>query len=203
MQDYESLESAGVDLWNEREQKSQRWSVFRIGPESHNILRFEAMDQLLFRAGTLDASTEQCEVDLSAVYGPPIVSVRRRFEVMPDGFSVEDTWQAECEVVARTQWLTTAGVERENRTVILRQGARQLRIACDSDVPGFVEVEDLSQPARSYDAPNPGLTRITFQSRPAASGKVMLRVRLGLHDGSAEGKALPGDRIATAAGDRN
>ncbi|MBR2225120.1 MAG: heparinase II/III family protein [Bacteroidales bacterium] len=37
MQDYESLESAGVDLWD-MTQDSERWEVFRIGPFSHNIL---------------------------------------------------------------------------------------------------------------------------------------------------------------------
>ena len=37
MQNYNSLESAGVDLWDML-QDSERWTVFRIGPFSHNIL---------------------------------------------------------------------------------------------------------------------------------------------------------------------
>ena len=37
MQDYNSLESAGVDLWD-MTQDSERWEVSRIGPYSHNIL---------------------------------------------------------------------------------------------------------------------------------------------------------------------
>ena len=37
MQDYDSLESAGVDLWD-MTWDSERWQVFRIGPFSHNIL---------------------------------------------------------------------------------------------------------------------------------------------------------------------
>ena len=36
-QDYDSLESAGVDLWD-MTQDSERWEVFRIGPFSHNIV---------------------------------------------------------------------------------------------------------------------------------------------------------------------
>ena len=36
-QDYNSLESKGVDLWN-RAPTSDRWKVFRIGASSHNIL---------------------------------------------------------------------------------------------------------------------------------------------------------------------
>lgn len=37
MQDYNSLETVGVDLWDML-QDSERWTVFRIGPFSHNIL---------------------------------------------------------------------------------------------------------------------------------------------------------------------
>ena len=37
MHDYNRLEQAGVDLWN-RKQDSERWSIFRIGIESHNVL---------------------------------------------------------------------------------------------------------------------------------------------------------------------
>ena len=37
MQNYNSLETAGVDLWD-MTQDSERWCVFRIGPFSHNIL---------------------------------------------------------------------------------------------------------------------------------------------------------------------
>ena len=178
MQDYESLEGAGVDLWNERAQDSQRWSVFRIGPESHNILRFEGMEQLLFRAGALDASTERCEVDAAAVYGPPIRSARRRFEVLLDGISIEDSWDAESEVVAIAQWLTTAQVEQDGQAIILHEGSRQLRIDVDSNVLGSIEVDDVSRPTRSYDAPNPGLMRIRFRSRPTISGHLKLRVAL-------------------------
>ena len=39
-QDYFSLENAGVDLWNPK-QNSQRWDVYRIGPLPHNILTVE------------------------------------------------------------------------------------------------------------------------------------------------------------------
>ena len=37
MQNYDSLESAGVDLWD-MTQDSERWKVFRVGPFSHNIV---------------------------------------------------------------------------------------------------------------------------------------------------------------------
>ena len=85
MQDYESLESAKVDLWNERQQNSQRWDVFRIGPESHNILRFDGGPQLLFRkAEIIEAAEQRCVVDLSGVYDH-VQDARRIFELMSQG----------------------------------------------------------------------------------------------------------------------
>ena len=40
MQDYHSLESAGVKMWDGA-QDGERWGTFRLGPEAHNILRFD------------------------------------------------------------------------------------------------------------------------------------------------------------------
>lgn len=40
MHDYNRLEQAGVNLWD-RGQNSERWDIFRIGAESHNVLIFD------------------------------------------------------------------------------------------------------------------------------------------------------------------
>ncbi len=46
MQDYHSLESRGVNLWDGRPDGG-RWRVFRIGGGPHNILRFNGAPQIL------------------------------------------------------------------------------------------------------------------------------------------------------------
>ncbi len=48
MQDYNSLETAGVDLWN-RSQNSERWTVFRYNNRAHNTLTVN--DKLQIVAG--------------------------------------------------------------------------------------------------------------------------------------------------------
>ena len=178
MQDYDSLERAGVDLWNEKSQDSQRWMVFRIGPESHNILRFEHQDQLLFRTGTLSPSNEACAVDVSALYGPAIQTANRRFTLDPDGFSLEDRWQAPAKVVAISQWLTLADVTHEGSTIMLAQHGKLLRIDVESSVALAVTIEDFSKAVRSFDAPNPGLTRISIRSEGATEGSMLLSARI-------------------------
>jgi hypothetical protein len=175
MQDYASLEAAGVDLWNEQQQDSQRWSVFRIGPESHNILRVGDLPQLLFKHAPLTASTINCSIGLSTLYGPPVISAERHFDLHADGFSIEDSWTADAVVPATSQWLTFAEVDHDDRSVLLRQNAKRLRLEVDASTPLSIVVEDFAQPVKSFDAPNPGLKRISLVCPASRSGSLRVR----------------------------
>jgi oligo-alginate lyase len=175
MQDYAGLEAAGVDLWNEREQDSQRWSIFRIGPESHNILRLGDKPQLLFKHAQLTADASSCSVDLSALYGDPVTAARRRFELHPNGFSIEDSWTADVAVPMASQWLTTAEVDRDNHSVRLHQNGRHLRLEVDASIPLSIVVQDFVQPGQPFDAPNPGLKRISFVCSASMAGSLRVR----------------------------
>ncbi len=175
MQDYADLEAAGVDLWNERQQDSQRWSIFRIGPESHNILRCGNGAQLLFRHAPLVADATSCAVDLSAVFGTPVTSGGRRFELHPDGFSIEDSWTADAAIAVTAQWLTFADVETLHQAILLHQNGHRLRLEVDQSTPLSIVVEDLAEPARPFDACNPGLKRVSLVCRSSKSGSIRLR----------------------------
>lgn len=177
MQDYDSLESAGVDLWNERDPDSQRWRVFRVGADSHNILRIDGSDQPLHRKAELTSNSSQCIVDLSHMYAPKLAAASRRFLTESRGFILEDRWLSSELVRASSQWLTRAEIELHESTIILRQRGRQLRLEFEPELV-TVETEDVSIPVRAYDAPNPELKRITFASRPAGAGLIRVRARL-------------------------
>ena len=92
MQDYNSLESAGVDLWDML-QDSERWSVFRIGPFSHNILTVNGkvpkvnhvVNFLLTRKPDVPSATQPAgaELDLGPLYDDDLAGYRR--EVFFDG----------------------------------------------------------------------------------------------------------------------
>lgn len=166
MQDYDSLESAKVDLWNEREQASQRWDVFRIGPESHSILRFDRAPQVLLRKGRLfDVSDQGCAVDLSMLHGDDITSAIRRFDLIDDGIRVRDTWQAAVPTVASWQWMTCANVSMTTNGLLLRQSGRTLRLRVRGSLPFQIFVDDVSAPMRHFDLPNPGLRRIRVENK--------------------------------------
>ena len=175
MQDYAGLEAAGVDLWNEREQDSQRWSIFRIGPESHNILRVGDRPQLLLKHAQLTADASTCSVDLSALYGDPVTAARRRFELHADGFSIEDSWTADAALPMTSQWLTYADVDHDQQSVHLQQNGRHLRLAVDASTPFSIVIRNFAQPGQSFDAPNPGLTRISFACSASTVGSIRVR----------------------------
>ena len=101
MQDYNSLESAGVDLWD-MTQDSERWNVFRIGPFSHNILTvnghtpkvnhpvaFAETWKPADRTGRIGAS-----LDLSALYDEDLASCRRSVYLEDGTLHVVDEIQA-------------------------------------------------------------------------------------------------------------
>jgi hypothetical protein len=175
MQDYAGLEAAGVDLWNEREQESQRWSVFRIGPESHNILRFGDLPQNLMKHAPLSAGAAECVVDLSGIYDEPVATASRSFVLADDGFLLTDVWAASYPITATTQWMTFAEVQCSNGNVLtLQEDGCRLRVEVEGTC--HISVESMDGPVRSFDAPNPRLKRVSISSATSLEGSVRLRV---------------------------
>jgi len=177
MQDYDSLETAGVDLWNEREQSSQRWRVFRIGPDSHNTLRATGRDQPLFRRAPLIANETSCTVDLSALFDHS-GEVHRLFTPANDGFLLEDRWAFETALSMRLQWLTYAEIEQRPTGLLLRQANATLELAVSVSGCHSLSIEDAAAPTNSFDAGNPGLKAIAIVTEASRQGRIVIGVRL-------------------------
>lgn len=193
MQDYDSLESAGVDLWNETDQDSQRWDVFRIGPDSHNILRFDGKPQLLNRHAAVLASDEECVVDLTDVY-EGVTAANRKFDIEEDGFAVLDEWTAAYAAAASSSWLTTSHVRIAKDRIYLRSGMEELELQVTASCDFTISIIDVSLPPRSFDAPNPNLKRIEIRCDAVENGQLRLKATaLGLshfarHAGNVESR---------------
>ncbi len=103
MQDYNSLESAGVDLWD-MTQDSERWEVFRIGPFSHNIVTVNGHTPKVNHpvaftrtwAPKEDASQNRigAEMDLTELYTEDLDSCKRAVYLWGDNLEVMDLVQA-------------------------------------------------------------------------------------------------------------
>ena len=103
MQNYNSLESAGVDLWD-MTWDSERWQVFRIGPFSHNILtvnghvpkvdRPVAFEQVWTPEEPSDRDRLGAVLDLTELYREDLDSCRRAVWKQGEDLHVVDLVQA-------------------------------------------------------------------------------------------------------------
>jgi hypothetical protein len=195
MQDYESLESKKIDLWNNG-QGSQRWTVFRLNNHSHNTLTIDG--QLHRVAGTADIvafsdapDSAFAVVDLTSVFAGQASTVRRGFKLV-DGRSVliqDEIAGAAPGVAVRWAMVTGAEVVVDGMHATLRENGRGLSAELLAPAGAAFSVIPADPPANGYDAPNPG-RRILIANVPAdASGNANIAV--WLKPGSAGTQAMP------------
>jgi hypothetical protein len=182
---YDRMRAAKLDLWSYA-QDSSRWTTFRVGPEGHNILRFDGGRQnVAGRAEVRPLPPEKgtgggAVVDLTPLYRGQVERVRRSVRLNTDrSVEIEDEWTAGGHPVeASWQWLTRAGVTRTPEGgLMLREAGRTLRLIPRGSESLRVEVEDVSRPRGPQDSPNPGLSRIVIRLRTDARTTTKLSMR--------------------------
>jgi hypothetical protein len=153
-------------------QTSKRWSIFRCGPESHNLLRFDNAPPLVTEKAEIRPLPPAIDgasgfaVDLSPVVRGQVARAERRIRLHPDrSLSIEDEWTTSTTATHVTfQWLTFAEVTPAPDGATLRQNGETLRLHFTaSDRNARLEVEDVSAPRNRWDSPNPGLRRIVIR----------------------------------------
>ena len=196
-QDYESLESKGVDLWNRR-QDSQRWQVFRLNNRSHNTLTID--DQLQRVEGNarivgfLAAVENPCViVDLTPVYAGQASRVLRGFRVQQDhGVLVQDELSG-LRAGADVRWamVTAAAIAIEDggARAALREGGRRLDVRLLGPTAAKLAVIAAAPPKDAFNAPNPGRQLLVVHAAAPADG--MLTIAVSLQVGAADAGTAP------------
>ena len=164
MQDYNSLESAGVDLWDML-QDSERWTVFRIGPFSHNILTVnghtpkvnKAVDFLRTRrpARPSPADPASAALYLRPMYDDDLAYYVR--EVQYDGIDliVVDNLQAgdsTC-VIRWAMCSESEAVVSADGSFLLRADGHERTLSAEFLAPGLARYGPLAQRASGVDTP--------------------------------------------------
>lgn len=183
-ENYNKMRAAKLDLWN-YSQDSSRWSVFRNGPEGHNVIRFDNQLQTAAGFAKIDATEGDAAgrfgavVDLQSLYAGQVADVRRTVRLNADrSVTISDQWRAGGQpVVAGLQWLTRAEVTRVPNGVRLNQAGKSLDINIETDGSYEVDVEDVSQPRGVQDSANPGVRRIVVRVATAAGESRSVRLR--------------------------
>ncbi|WP_270777201.1 heparinase II/III domain-containing protein [Segatella buccae] len=183
-QDYNSLESLGLDIWN-KAQNSDRWKVFRYNNLAHNTLTFDNRLQRVEGYVCLDGTSSSFDhlsasADLTPVYAGLVKSAKRRVEIVEGRYVLvtDDIRTNEKPTTMRWTMLTPANAELKgkNKIVLNRNGKR---LVMEISAPVKVRLRTWSTaPTTSYDAPNPGTVLVGFESVLPANSQYTFRVKL-------------------------
>jgi hypothetical protein len=184
MQDYNSLETAGVNLWG-MAQNSQRWEVFRYNNFVHNTLTVN--DQLQDVGGYAPITSwsdspamMNAVTDISSVYEGNLNSAKRGIAIIDKQYvTVRDEIETPGSV-KRIRWtlLTSAKVQITGKnTAVLSKNGKKLTLKVQEPA-GIVMKTWSTDPPHSYDAPNPGTIMVGFEVTVPANTKTALSVLL-------------------------
>ena len=176
MENYHGIEARGIELWN-NSRNSERWSVFRIGPDSHNILRINGNPQLTDgKAKFRRCTPESCTLDLTGLYRNDAEKVARTLELRPDGsLRITDTLNG-LKPGARIRWqlCTETAALSSGASLHLQSGGKKLVIRNDCGADWTVTPAE--QWMHDFDSPN-GTAKIVFFEMPApGSGRLKMTV---------------------------
>lgn len=175
MQDYLSLESRGIELWNMR-QNSPRWKVFRLGSDAHNTLTVAGqLHSASAMASLQKPSDSEALIDLAQVLGLPRAVRRVRFS--SDGVEIEDHIEG-ATPGSEIRWAmcTEAEIRIADKTAILTQKDKTLRVHFAGDA-ARLEIRDISAPRSDSDHPNPNTRQLVATAAASADRRWRLSVR--------------------------
>lgn len=187
-ENYDRMRAAKIDLWN-YSQSSNRWTTFRAGSKSHNILRFDSENQQVDGKATIEEVKSSKGsignvVDLSSIYSKKAEKVVRTILLNSENsVSIQDEWiTKETALEVAFQWLTKAKVSKTASGLLLEQTGETLELNIEQPISMrdvSIEIEELSAPKNLQDSPNPELKRIVIKQRTPArsSGKLYLKVK--------------------------
>lgn len=183
MEEYNRLETMKIGLWDGK-QNGQRWEVFRLGPDSHNILRFNGKLQNVKEKSEIvrhsaEGRTPHTVVELTPSYKGQIKYARRGLAMIDrKAYLLQDEWHTLPDsgaVAVDWQLLTTADkVEpsADGKKVMLRKADKLLTLYILSPERPEIRVDDVSKGKRDFDAENPGAKQLILRltTPPDAAG---------------------------------
>ncbi|PAS92040.1 MAG: hypothetical protein CGU28_17070 [Candidatus Dactylopiibacterium carminicum] len=178
MQDYNSLERRGIDLWNMK-QSSPRWQVFRLGNAAHNTLSIaDSLHDATGMASLRMQRENEALLDLTPLFLPgQLRQASRRARFLGDQVELEDEIHG-VQPGSEIRWAmnTEAAIQLEDGAALLTLRGKRLRVEF-SGSPVALEIRDISQPRNDYDQPNPNTRQLLARASAAPQGLWRLKVR--------------------------
>lgn len=182
-QNYASLEKAlgGRNALWDMSQGSKRWSVFRLGSESHNVVTANGERQRVGAfAEVLSDGEGRAKLDLTEVFGRGVCTRAERtfaLDRTSGALTVEDRFEG-VKKGTRLDWafLTDAKAVAEGGVLRLEKNGKRVLVTAAEPVGATWRIEDVSRPKAAYDVPNPGVKRAVCGTEAGESGKIGFRV---------------------------
>ena len=184
MQEYESLESKGIQLFG-RTQDAQRWTVFRYTNLVHNTLTANGQHQRVIGYAPLTSTSANprfmnAVTDLSEIYKGQLSKVVRGIGIVQGQYVVvrDEVETGREQTTLRWTLLTPADarITGKNSIELTRNGKR---LILQVQEPANVIMKTWpTDPPHSYDAPNPGTVLTGFEVSVPAGTKTVLSVAL-------------------------
>lgn len=181
MQDYESLESKGIQVFG-RKQESQRWSIFRLNNKAHNTLTIDNQLQLVKGYAKIDRSSDQSDFmyaisDLSTVYENQLASEKRGVAIVDQKFVVirDEMMATNKSTTVRWTMLTSATPVLKGNRILLSKEGHTLLLQVNSSSKFKMKTWS-AEPTTNYDAPNPGKTLVGFEMQLKPNQKQSIEV---------------------------
>ncbi len=183
-QDYHSLESLGLDIWN-KSQNSDRWKVFRYTNMAHNTLTFnnclQDVQGYVYLGDTASlAKRLSISADLTPVYAEQIKSANRRVEIVDNKYVLvsDEIQTGEKPTTMRWTMLTPTKAELKGKNKILLSHKNK-HLLMKISAPVKVRLQTWSTaPTTPYDAPNPGTVLVGFESSLRPNSHYTFQVKL-------------------------
>ena len=183
-QDYNSLESKGIDLWN-KSQESDRWKVFRYNNLAHNTLSFDNKYQNVNGYATItDFSDNEnymyAIADLTKIYEGQAKEVKRGVAIVDSHYAAvrDEVKTLGQPTVIRWNMVTEAqpAIIGEH-TIQLSQNGEKLLLEVESPAKVRMKTWSATSP-NSWDAKNPGVTFVGFEAELRPNATEVLQVKL-------------------------
>ncbi|MBE7173611.1 MAG: heparinase II/III family protein [Williamsia sp.] len=184
MQDYESLESKGIEVFG-KGQNAQRWTIFRYDNLVHNTLAVNGQHQVVDGYAPLTASSSNPQfmhaiADLSEIYKGQLQQATRGVGIVGGRYVVvrDEIQTGAAPTTIRWTLLTPAEAKVTGKNSIeLTKDGKKLTLLVQE--PATVSLKTWStDPPHSYDAPNPGTILTGFEVTVPAGTKTVLSVAL-------------------------
>jgi hypothetical protein len=184
MQDYESLESKKVDLWNSK-QNSQRWQILRYNNMNHSTLTISNQLQNVKGSAPVISSSAKAEfknaiLDMGSIYAGKVVNATRGVAIIDKQYVwVRDELESGADSIT-VRWSMVTGADitiTGKNTAALKKDGKELMIQASANFP--VEMKTWSTaPKMDFDAPNPGTAIVGLEAKLPANTKCTINVLL-------------------------